>query len=336
MALTIRQWLREVSGDDWLWYAKRLSDNDTGGTEGHQNGPYIPKDCMFSAFPSLNKPSENNPDIKDLSARIDSPADRKRKVRGVWYNKAKDECRITQWGGRDSPLLRPESSGSLCVFAFRRADGGDTEEIRVWICQRVEEEDQLLEILGGSVEEGSGLFLEDPPQVETGEIEEEQQAALEAAEIVTARSRGQGLAATSAGQKALEDHSMKIAAEQYRGAGYEVENVSGSRSYDLHCTRDGEELLVEVKGTVTEGESIRLTWNEVELAKSNPSRMALIVVHSIELSGDPDHPEASNGTMVVYQPWEIQDEAVTPITVLYDLREQRHRTPLAEEESTDA
>jgi hypothetical protein len=42
---------------------------------------------------------------------------------------------------------------------------------------------------------------------------------------------------------------MAVATAYLEGAGWSVENVSTTRSYDLHARRGGEILRVEVKGT---------------------------------------------------------------------------------------
>lgn len=57
-------WLTEFARPDRVWYAKRLSGNDTLANRSHQAGPYIPRDFLNSRFPSLNRPDELNPDIR--------------------------------------------------------------------------------------------------------------------------------------------------------------------------------------------------------------------------------------------------------------------------------
>lgn len=43
----LKVWLDKASGDGWVWYAKRLSANDSGATDSHQAGIYIPKHVAF-------------------------------------------------------------------------------------------------------------------------------------------------------------------------------------------------------------------------------------------------------------------------------------------------
>ena len=132
-------WLISVLGGEWLWYAKRLSANDTLATGAHQAGPYIPKDVVFSAFPSLRTAPTPNPRV-ELPVTVDSHGF-EHTVSAIWYNqRTRNEARITGWGGKTSPLLDPDSTGSLCFLAFRLGPDGDATACRVWLCQTVEEE----------------------------------------------------------------------------------------------------------------------------------------------------------------------------------------------------
>jgi len=151
-------WLDAVAGPEWQWYAKRLSGNDTLATGSHQAGPYMPKNTVFSVFPSLLARDEDNPRTElKVQIRSDDIGLAGFTVTAIWYNNkqrggSRDETRITGWGGAASPLLDPEATGSLVVFAFRQADRAkDADLCEVWICSSVEEE-QLLEQLLGPVE----------------------------------------------------------------------------------------------------------------------------------------------------------------------------------------
>lgn len=162
--ITIADWLSEVSGDGWKWYIKYLSGNDTLANGTHQAGPYLPKSVVFSLFPSLPGSKDLNPRI-EFPARIDSASDIERTVTAIWYNNrilnqgTRNEARITNWGGAASPLLDPESTGSLCVLAFQQDPGYDSAFCRVWVCQDSSEEELLQERLRQSIEPGTWLFL---------------------------------------------------------------------------------------------------------------------------------------------------------------------------------
>ena len=120
-------WLTEFARHDRVWYAKRLSGNDTLANGSHQAGPYIPKDFLSSRFPSLNRPELLNPDVW-FEVFIDSHSVQQT-VRAVWYNNSlrggtRNESRLTNFGGISSPLLDPENTGALVIFAFRHVQGG--------------------------------------------------------------------------------------------------------------------------------------------------------------------------------------------------------------------
>ena len=158
MALAdLTEWMNENSRPHVVWYAKRLSGNDTLANGSHQAGPYIPKDFLFDVFPSLNRPDAENPD-KTFEVRIDSHPD-VREVRAIWYNNrfrggTRNEARVTNFGGASSALLDPESTGSLAVFAFHRNDSGEADVSHVWVCDH-ETEAELVEERIGPVEPGT-------------------------------------------------------------------------------------------------------------------------------------------------------------------------------------
>ncbi len=153
-------WLTDFARPDRVWYAKRLSGNDTLANGAHQAGPYIPRDFLNSRFPSLNRPDLLNPDVW-FDLFIDSHSARQT-VRAVWYNNAlhggtRNESRLTNFGGMSSPLLHPDNTGALTIFAFRRVGDADSPDCRVWICHDEKEED-LAEDLMGAVEPGQTVI----------------------------------------------------------------------------------------------------------------------------------------------------------------------------------
>lgn len=159
----VREWMDSVAGPGWSWYVKYLSGNDTLLNKAHQAGPYVPNRLIHELFPSLRQSHDPNPRAR-FSVSIDS-AGLQLDPTVIWYNNrlrggSRNECRITNWGGRGSPLLDPESTGSLCVFAFRQEDPGQNVQVcRIWLCRTVEEEDAVIERIG-PVEPGAGtLYL---------------------------------------------------------------------------------------------------------------------------------------------------------------------------------
>ncbi|RNC71858.1 MAG: type II restriction endonuclease [Desulfuromonadales bacterium] len=150
-------WLDNYSGPDYVWYAKRLSGNDTLANESHQAGPYIPKEFLFRMFSALNKPDIKNPDVR-FGLHIHSHDDQ-RTVRAIWYNNrfhggTRNETRLTNFGGRGSALLDPENTGALALFVFLLGEDGNADGCNVWVCRNAAEE-ELVEDRVGAVEPGA-------------------------------------------------------------------------------------------------------------------------------------------------------------------------------------
>jgi len=153
-------WLSDFYSRNWLWYAKRLSGNDTLANGAHQAGPYVPKNILFQVFPTLHNPEKENPDVR-FRISIDSHED-KRQVRAIWYNNklfggTRNEARITGFGGMDSALLDPENTGALAIFAFRIDSDSKDISCHVWICRNPEEE-ELAESHIGVIEPGKWVL----------------------------------------------------------------------------------------------------------------------------------------------------------------------------------
>jgi len=156
---TIQDFLDSVESQGGSLFAKRLAANDTLATGAHQAGSYVPKGVAFDLFPSLEKSPETNPRIA-FEAEVISHGQEPNDVNIIWYNnKTRDECHITRWGGASSPVLDPESTGSLCLFAFFATKAGDAEYCRIWLCSNPEEEDQF-ERRFDVIEPGIPLFLD--------------------------------------------------------------------------------------------------------------------------------------------------------------------------------
>ena len=158
MKIDISEWIDGVTGPDYIWFIKRLSGNDTLANGTHQAGPYIPKDFLFSVFPSLKKPETLNPDIL-FNLTVDSHSD-SRKIRAIWYNskfhgKTRNETRLTNFGGYNSALLNPENTGSLTIFAFRIDRNAEAVDCHVWVCGNIDEETYAEERFG-TIEPGTG------------------------------------------------------------------------------------------------------------------------------------------------------------------------------------
>lgn len=148
-------WMERFNSPTFLWFAKRLTANDTLASGSNQAGPYIPKKLMFRLFPQINVPGVKNPDCS-LPVQID-PLQERRAIRAVWYNGklhggTRDETRLTQFGGRRSPLLDPENTGALALFVFALDEDGASTGCSVWVCGGGGREADLVEGILGPVE----------------------------------------------------------------------------------------------------------------------------------------------------------------------------------------
>lgn len=149
----IEDWLDSVSGRDWVWYAKRLSANDSGATQSHQAGIYIPKKVLWTIFPSMK--SGNNPDAWFKGSIF--PNDETRNLRAIWYNQGtRDETRITQWN-RPTRLLETDLTGGIVIFAFHvTSPVHDVTDASIWFCQS-EAEEMVVEDRIGNIDPGEGI-----------------------------------------------------------------------------------------------------------------------------------------------------------------------------------
>jgi uncharacterized protein DUF3883 len=107
------------------------------------------------------------------------------------------------------------------------------------------------------------------------------------------------------------------AATEFYAESWKVEDVHGKESYDLVCRRDGEVKHIEVKGTTTDGIEVILTPNEVAHAR-NYRNTALFVLKNIRVSrSEDDTVKAAGGVRCLYDPWEIDAGALTPVGYRY-------------------
>jgi hypothetical protein len=155
----LTKFLNSIRGGEWIWLAKRLSGNDTQLTGGHQAGPYIPKSFIMDRFPGLKR-NELNPRA-ELPVTVISHNAPETIVKVIWYNNkiqgdgTRDECRLTNWGGQESPLLDPENTGALCLFAFHQPKHSQNSEFcQVWLCKDSHQED-FIEAEIGEVSPGN-------------------------------------------------------------------------------------------------------------------------------------------------------------------------------------
>ena len=153
----IDRWIEAITEEHALVFAKRLAGNDTLLTNAHQAGPYLPRAFLFQALPELERPKDENPRVA-LAVRVESHGEQ-RNVNAIWYNGklsggTRNETRLTGFGGAQSPLLEPENTGALVLFAFTR--NADRVACSIWLCETLEEEERVEAYLG-TVDPGRGV-----------------------------------------------------------------------------------------------------------------------------------------------------------------------------------
>lgn len=130
---------------------------------------------------------------------------------------------------------------------------------------------------------------------------------------------GQGIRLNGPERRAVELRAMRVAEEYLRSSGFDVTDVSQTRSYHLLATKEGVSIIVEVKGSTGPSESIILTANEVAVHTKHHPNNALLIVHTIKLDESDDGPRATGGHLVVLHPWSIVNSNLRPIAYQYVL-----------------
>jgi len=151
------------------------------------------------------------------------------------------------------------------------------------------------------------------PQIDTGsEVTE----AIEAIASITGKPRKsskQGFQSTPEVRRAIELKAMSLAIDYFQNQGWIVEDVSQRESYDLKCTRQQEEVYVEVKGTTSEGSQILLTPNEVLHTQQNYPNTALFVVSRLQVNNSGEEVEVTGGETQLIMPWLLKDDDLKAI-----------------------
>jgi hypothetical protein len=141
------------------------------------------------------------------------------------------------------------------------------------------------------------------------------------------RSRGQGRGLNAIERRVVEDYAMGRAMAYFSARKIPYRDVHSHESYDLHCDYPDRSVFVEVKGTTSQGESILLTFSEVELARRKHPDTILFVTSGIALDRSQNPPVASGGRDRVIEPWRPSPESLTPIAYECFLGEAQLDTP---------
>jgi predicted RNA-binding protein with PUA-like domain len=130
-------------------------------------------------------------------------------------------------------------------------------------------------------------------------------------------SRTAGFQQDSETRVVVERHAVVQAIKYYEAEGWTVKELG--KPYDLHCEKGKRVLHVEVKGTTTDGGSVRLTVNEVEDARDREWRSDLFVVADIRLKRSGGKVQAEGGNAFVLQNWAPSDKHLAPKEFLYSV-----------------
>lgn len=114
---------------------------------------------------------------------------------------------------------------------------------------------------------------------------------------------GQGFEQDPQTRKAVEEYAM-VQAERYYSDWHAQRRDKENLGYDIEFSDGKQRLLVEVKGTRTQGERVIVTNNEVEHAHAKSEKSVLFVVAKIRVTEGKTGPECSGGEVSVYEGWD--------------------------------
>lgn len=133
---------------------------------------------------------------------------------------------------------------------------------------------------------------------------------------------GQGFLRSAEARKAIEMWAMECAEAFFQAEGWKVRDVSATSSYDLHGTKNGADLHIEVKGTMQDGSEVLMTANEVDLLREKAPDCALYVLHGVHLRHDGESGwDASAGEESVYWPFRSEECELRPLSYRVGLPE---------------
>lgn len=123
-------------------------------------------------------------------------------------------------------------------------------------------------------------------------------------------------------RRAVELYAEDRAEELLASDGWSVSRVGPFRcGYDLLCVKAERELHLEVKGTVTQGEEVVLTPNEVRhvLEADCAAEHGLFVCSAIDVVPQSDPVECFSGKPRLLHPWRLDPTDVVPTQYVYRL-----------------
>jgi Domain of unknown function (DUF3883) len=130
---------------------------------------------------------------------------------------------------------------------------------------------------------------------------------------------GRGYIADSAVRSAIEWRAVKLATEEYKAHGYDVDYTGSSKPYDLVVTKGRDVRRVEVKGSSGAADTVELTSGEVANSRESiPTD--LYVVDGIQWTRATDGAvDASGGDERWWKGWTAEDARLTATRYRYVL-----------------
>ena len=232
-----------------------------------------------------------------------------------------------EWARKQIGALPPSWSSSIALGNTRSALGTSYEWGNVaaitYPLDNIPSDDTIKADLLEAAEWLGKIYRADTGLYAPGDSPEVADATDAAEAVADPQKRKGGFAPrlSAAQRKAIELRAVEVATAHFVGPemGYTVKDVGSKESYDLHATKGGTTVYVEVKGTTAQGSEIVLTSNEVELHKLKYPHNALAIVHGIHLAGTKDNPVAAGGTFSLEMPWQLEESRLSPIAYRYNV-----------------
>lgn len=149
------------------------------------------------------------------------------------------------------------------------------------------------------------------------------QGATREAAIRSRRGRGQGYQADSEVNRATEVCAMRAADAHYTSLGFTVTDTHKHHPYDLRVTRSGESRRVEVKGTQGGGDSVELTYGEINAARTSTEPTDLFILHTITITNLDGFVSGSGGVIKLLSDWKPLESDLRPTRFTYQVPNAR-------------
>lgn len=112
---------------------------------------------------------------------------------------------------------------------------------------------------------------------------------------------------------------MQAADAHYTSLGFTVTDTHKHHPYDLRVTRSGESRRVEVKGTQGGGESVELTYGEVNAARTSTEPTDLFILHTITITKLDGFVSGSGGVIKLLSDWKPLESDLCPTRFTYQV-----------------